>query len=1155
MLAVPGTVTFGRRLHDDGAEATRLGLGEFAADHHVKHLGTSKASRSHQTGCLLCARAKMSLPEHISPLACLLEYVSSEVRDAAVQSMVTSLAPLDVAGGQYIAALIVQHGFADARAAFMSYLHDLIRQGHVNTAVSISLRCPQLGEEVFKGASEIASQTLVAARQSSEVETALPYYLSFATSTISHLPVKSSHSILLSQALELLITAGETVAARCKDLVLAVLTIESTDVYKITIEPSERLLWRTIEKLVTWTTRDFHTLYGYTIWLRWISSAQVLIGLINTTYWRLLQNGLRHGDLEQRKICLDIIRLTSASKYSEIPQDLRLQYHRYCTVFEIIVLGRYINQIQECESDLDSLKSDSGLRPQWLYTLLASGLDPRMQDSNRKFIGTWIMRSDLTPTHEFLEFLKHDFLRWATIGQLFVSTLHVRDGEMHCDHGDRVSAFLGTALKHEEHHEQVIDTVIDRINRKGSSTFAYAVVYLLHGLGRHVLAGRAIDISCLSSLPQVARDFVSLTISDERYTPAQDLLASRRSMREREAIEKCRSFDPSHGSLEDLWTQMDLLEYPKSLLTVMPAAILQPRMIEQAMTDSVLAQDLAAKLMALQHIAETKVYLFSPLMNALRSALAIDAAAMEALQADELIVRVTECQPRPAIDLMLEEATINIAGFKYEQYFGERPSYGFATFVDLVSRLQSSQVVISRVLHQLLEKWKDQKVPPLIVSPWKRTLQLQTLLLCFEQYSPESADEIEHLLEDLFYILAIEPLSRYRYLLEWIVVRLFMRYGLEHILLTRLATRDHHSNPKHLASLTRIATILACSHRSDENLALQLAPSFVPLAASSKVVIRHEAQWQIPLLMDHARAMGWELVTTNSVLLALDHYIRDQERFHEPPTERQIGRFDPEAHHTLSNLVEGAWFGLDHIEKPLTSRDDFVKLYERDTDSPLPASCMPLGNPVKRTPVPTENGQSEKVTPPTKFQTSNGPSALQTKGTAYLANTLSDPSTKQARTNNIIVVGSLVENPYNLGGLSRVSEIFGAEALHVQNPNVTSNKDFTSVSVSSHLHFPIEQLSIADIPAFLARKKADGFTVVGIEQTDRSVILGSEQTKLPEKVVLVVGSEREGIPALVLTACDLLLEIPQRGITRSLNVQTAVSIVLYEYDRQHRSGV
>jgi tRNA guanosine-2'-O-methyltransferase len=107
------------------------------------------------------------------------------------------------------------------------------------------------------------------------------------------------------------------------------------------------------------------------------------------------------------------------------------------------------------------------------------------------------------------------------------------------------------------------------------------------------------------------------------------------------------------------------------------------------------------------------------------------------------------------------------------------------------------------------------------------------------------------------------------------------------------------------------------------------------------------------------------------------------------------------------------------------------------------------------------------------------------------------------------------------------------------------------VAVSSHLHFPIVQLSSDGVSAFLRERKNEGYAVVGIEQTDRSVILGSPDAVLPERCVLVVGSEREGIPAEVLIECEILVEIPQVGVTRSLNVQTAVAIVLFEYARQH----
>jgi RNA methyltransferase, TrmH family len=57
---------------------------------------------------------------------------------------------------------------------------------------------------------------------------------------------------------------------------------------------------------------------------------------------------------------------------------------------------------------------------------------------------------------------------------------------------------------------------------------------------------------------------------------------------------------------------------------------------------------------------------------------------------------------------------------------------------------------------------------------------------------------------------------------------------------------------------------------------------------------------------------------------------------------------------------------------------------------------------------------------------------------------------------------------------------------------------------------------------------------------------------LPERVIFVLGAEREGLPDEVLGAADALATIPQVGRAESLNVATAGAIALYEWRR--RSG-
>jgi RNA methyltransferase, TrmH family len=58
-------------------------------------------------------------------------------------------------------------------------------------------------------------------------------------------------------------------------------------------------------------------------------------------------------------------------------------------------------------------------------------------------------------------------------------------------------------------------------------------------------------------------------------------------------------------------------------------------------------------------------------------------------------------------------------------------------------------------------------------------------------------------------------------------------------------------------------------------------------------------------------------------------------------------------------------------------------------------------------------------------------------------------------------------------------------------------------------------------------------------------------TPLPElaldgDLVLVLGAERDGLPADVLASCDVEASIPQPGDAESLNVALAGAIALYE---------
>lgn len=45
--------------------------------------------------------------------------------------------------------------------------------------------------------------------------------------------------------------------------------------------------------------------------------------------------------------------------------------------------------------------------------------------------------------------------------------------------------------------------------------------------------------------------------------------------------------------------------------------------------------------------------------------------------------------------------------------------------------------------------------------------------------------------------------------------------------------------------------------------------------------------------------------------------------------------------------------------------------------------------------------------------------------------------------------------------------------------------------------------------------------------------------------------EKEGIPANLINLLDLAIEIPQRGVIRSLNVHVTSALFAWEYCKQH----
>ncbi|KAI3405575.2 hypothetical protein KGF56_001593 [Candida oxycetoniae] len=177
---------------------------------------------------------------------------------------------------------------------------------------------------------------------------------------------------------------------------------------------------------------------------------------------------------------------------------------------------------------------------------------------------------------------------------------------------------------------------------------------------------------------------------------------------------------------------------------------------------------------------------------------------------------------------------------------------------------------------------------------------------------------------------------------------------------------------------------------------------------------------------------------------------------------------------------------------------------------------------------------------------------LQTKSGAWNSITnIDDSSTnKELKRSELIVAASLVDKPPNLGGICRLSDVLGAGLLTIHDAEIVKHPQFKNVAVTADRWMPMIEVKLENIGEYLKAKKREGYTLIGLEQTDKSVELNSDLV-FPKKSLILLGREKEGIPGKLLSELDFCVEIKQVGVIRSMNIQTATAIIVHAYSCQH----
>jgi 23S rRNA (guanosine2251-2'-O)-methyltransferase len=149
-------------------------------------------------------------------------------------------------------------------------------------------------------------------------------------------------------------------------------------------------------------------------------------------------------------------------------------------------------------------------------------------------------------------------------------------------------------------------------------------------------------------------------------------------------------------------------------------------------------------------------------------------------------------------------------------------------------------------------------------------------------------------------------------------------------------------------------------------------------------------------------------------------------------------------------------------------------------------------------------------------------------------------------TPGLVVACDSITDPRNLGAIVRSAAAFGAHGVIIperRSAQMTAAAWKTSAGAAARI--PVAQ--VTNLNRTIKTYADAGFTVVGLAGEAETDIAGFPGIDGP--VLVVVGSEGDGLARLVRENCDVLVHIPIGPGVESLNASVAASIALYEISR------
>ena len=149
-----------------------------------------------------------------------------------------------------------------------------------------------------------------------------------------------------------------------------------------------------------------------------------------------------------------------------------------------------------------------------------------------------------------------------------------------------------------------------------------------------------------------------------------------------------------------------------------------------------------------------------------------------------------------------------------------------------------------------------------------------------------------------------------------------------------------------------------------------------------------------------------------------------------------------------------------------------------------------------------------------------------------------------------IVLLDELEDPHNLGAILRTADAAGVHGVLIpKRRSCPLSATVAKTSAGAVEHVPVAR--VGNLVQTIKKLKQEGLWVAAADMDGKDYY----DTDLTGPLLLIIGSEGQGVGRLVKEQCDFVVRIPMVGKINSLNASVAGSILMYEAMKQRHKAL